>query len=136
MWKGRRGTSTHVRSAPATAAAFCARPRCVLLCSARAQSDHRTHAAHTAKVRFPRTPALVLSNFCPCPATCIFERTEINIDTTLCRTIILSQLQTIFQRLVRTTPRPQQGQGHHVSAIFKGSNSNTLFKGGQLTAMM
>lgn len=87
LWKERRGTLTHVHSAPATAAACCARPRCVLLCSARAQSEHRTPAAHTAQVRFSTTPAPVLSYFIikasrilyQCPASCIFERTEVNI---------------------------------------------------------
>lgn len=50
LWKGRHGTLTPVRSAPAMAAGFCVRPKCAHHCSARAPHAPRTPAALSAQV--------------------------------------------------------------------------------------
>lgn len=49
-WKGRHGTSTPARSAPATVAGCCVRPRCAHHCSARAPHAPRTPAAPSVQM--------------------------------------------------------------------------------------
>lgn len=49
-WKGRHGTSTPARSAPAIVAGCCVRPRCAHHCSARAPHAPRTPAAPSVQV--------------------------------------------------------------------------------------
>lgn len=49
-WRGRRGTSTPARSAPAMVAGCCVRPRCAHHCSARAPHALRTPAAPSVQV--------------------------------------------------------------------------------------